>query len=101
VTEDQVAAALAGLGGTPAAVAAGLATAGAKGHRHECRLCPVAAYLAGLGLGDVVVSNTAACWVIARPGGGTLTRTCGLPEPVRRFVGEFDYGRYPSLEAAG
>lgn len=103
LTPEGVAAALAALGGTAAAVAARLVEGGHLGIPDECARCPVARYLRHLfpvgyfsvSEGGVVVT-TADGWFVV-----------GMPVPVADFIVRFDSGEYrelrdfPSAEPAG
>lgn len=90
---DTVAKALRDLGEDPAG---SLARLGIKGYRGNARACPVARYLGGQFEGYEVIATGLAC-VLTAP--EILVHHRALtPEPVRRFIDEFDQGRHPQLE---
>lgn len=91
--------ALAAQNSTTEEVAEFMADAGARGRRRAPASCPLARYFKGL-LVDYPNARVSVTpeKVTVDGGAGSGLRTVRLPQTLRRFVEEFDQGKFPELE---
>lgn len=96
LTQEGVAAALAALGSTPAAVAARLIERGHFGIPGDCTDCPVVHYLeVAFPQAHRVTVSEGAVAVYPAPGSNALVAL--TPEPVARFIERFDRDDFQEL----
>lgn len=102
-TEESVLFALDALGNSPVKVAASLIEKGITGNRHSAGSCPIAEYLKAQFPG-VSVSTYYSSAIYEIGDNGLLDDRKEIvnvenPDPVVRFIREFDNGGYPTLAA--
>lgn len=88
---ERLIATMVALGDTADDVARSLVTAGARGERKKCDLCPVARYLTG------AMSSPISCGLSTALPIGRNIGMVPIPAPLAAFIVRFDEGQYPEL----